>query len=275
MTPGPSAVDTNTTGQFASKRRLIAFALLLLACMGGIWLWSSVAPVKPVEKPEMVILPSGYLIPPQRSPVPDRWIPAKWGWLWRIRYALLGKPTIVQLRGEVAGFPSATVPQLTSLLKAHLPVVETNGVRAWILTERQMESIRLGMAALPGYEAAASPRITTAHNVHSQLANTYTTITAGMSNTVGLLADFLTTDQRNGMELTAVLNHTDKVKAPPTRASTGTTDVSTFAIRTNLSLAARFRLPPGYGVLVVQSNPASSNQRMGTILLFASQRKAK
>jgi hypothetical protein len=125
------------------------------------------------------------------------------------------------------------------------------------------------------YAVKSSPRITTGHEVHSRLANTYSKSVAGTAKTVGLIADFLTTDPGRGMELTTVLNLTDNVSSRLERSPVHAAADGEFVIETNLLVAAKFRLPPGHGVVLIQSNTVSQSRMMGVAFLFAAQQKAK
>src|SRR5882762_8612302 len=69
------------------------FIVVLAALIGGS-AWVVGQRPKP---PDIVMLPANYVIPPQKAPIPDRWIPLSWGWLWRFKEAVLGKAKVVSM----------------------------------------------------------------------------------------------------------------------------------------------------------------------------------
>ena len=95
-----------------TNRRRVGLLVLTLVCVGGI---RSLMP-KSVLPPEATILPLDYSIRSQELPRPDRWIPPTWGWLWRLRYALLGKPATIQIEGKFVRLASSSDPRMAEAL---------------------------------------------------------------------------------------------------------------------------------------------------------------
>ena len=100
--------------------------------------------------PEVVLLPPATTI--QSNPLPDRWIPQTWGWLWRIRDSLLGRRTMVDFQAQLFRFSDAE-----DLKDLPAPALATNGLKVWNLNGAQFQT---ATASLNGSEEkkAASHR---------------------------------------------------------------------------------------------------------------------
>jgi hypothetical protein len=187
-------------------------------------------------------------------PIPDRWIPMTWGWLWRTKYALLGKPTVLQLNPQVVTLAAAAKPLLWELLKTRTPLAETNGVRGWVIPDGEINSLLEALKQSGDCAFLDSPRITTSHRVHTRIASTAPSWIDGVSIPVGLTAEFFPAVRGKAIELTAVLSYSEKVKVGRVPSIIGSLKVSTFMIQTNLAVAVKLCLPQGHGAFLVQSN---------------------
>ncbi|HTD85764.1 MAG TPA: hypothetical protein VK850_04245, partial [Candidatus Binatia bacterium] len=78
--------------------------------------------------PELVLLPPTTTI--THNPLPERWIPGSWGWMWWLRDALLGKRTPVNCDAEV--FQLTELPAVGAL-DLGKPALATNGLQMWSL----------------------------------------------------------------------------------------------------------------------------------------------
>src|SRR4026208_2273821 len=79
----------------ASKRRTIALTMISLAVIVAVILSFRSAPI-----PSVILLPSNTSIAPRGWQF-DRGIPISWGWDWRTKDFLLGRPKTVLIEGVV------------------------------------------------------------------------------------------------------------------------------------------------------------------------------
>src|SRR5688572_8440145 len=198
---------------------------------------------EPRAKPEVVILPPNYSIPPQQQPlIPDRWMQGKPTWLWKLRFALLGEPINVQLDLEMLRFREN--PPLPGALNNRIPLVSTNGVRAWILPDQEMKSIAqyLGTAAAERYLAKITQR-----------PGLLSSISMGLHRTAGVS---LTPDD----SINCIVRHRDKaveligrfiMSEVATNAHWRAPDPSEpVTLETNLMIAAKMQIPTGHSVFL-------------------------
>ena len=223
--------------------------LSLLLCIGGIW---SFMPNSALP-PEATILPSDHSIRSKELPLPDRWIPPTWGWLWRLRYALLGKPATIEIKNEFVRLAPSSDPLLADALSGYDPLAATNGVRIWILPDGELSVLRRRLEGLEGYEVIASPRITSGHGAQANFAQT-TTI-GGAQVPFGVFFNCLTCARGKTTVLTAAMTHSEAVPNLTTTVAAAVSRNST-RIHTNLTLAAKMQIPPGNGVFLLDTNHA-------------------
>lgn len=239
-----------------TKRRRVGVLALALACAGGIW-WLTPKSALP---PEATILPLDYSIRSQELPLPDRWIPMTWGWLWRLRYALPGKPATIQIEGKFVRLASSSDPQMADALRGHAPLAASNGVCAWILPDGELRELRRRLEQLEGYEDINSPRITSGHGVQANLSHTTTVTIEGAQMPVGVFLNCLTCARGKTTDLTAAITHSEAV----TNASTSVAETvlgNSFRLHTNLTLTAKLQIPPGNGAFLLDTNHADPRGR--------------
>lgn len=233
--------------------------MLLLGCAGGLWLFRP--PSAPLA--HVTILPSHYTIVSPSTPVPDRWIPRTWGWLWKMRYAILGKPITVIIETRVMHFREADTLKLQQLLEDPAPLASSNGVRAWILPDAEMKPLalrmerrvrenRLGRMSLgPGVLATMSMSTSRLiHNLPSPVGDTISYTVRQRGNSVDLTGAFLSTE---------VMTNTSN-DAEDSRAI--------LSLHTNLALAVRMQIPRGQSVFLYDTNRALAPNSGVGLLIF-------
>ena len=117
------------------RKRLIVLALVVL---GGMLLFVIID--KPPAVPAVMILPPGPLVL-KSGRVPDRWIPAKWGWLHRVCQFFLGAPRQVGFNVQCIE-TSETVASIAARLSLGQPQAQSNGVSVWILPDGTLRPIK-------------------------------------------------------------------------------------------------------------------------------------
>src|SRR5262245_60431712 len=97
------AQTTTTPAALRRKWRRVALLLLPLVVIGVLLL--SVRR-RPPAVPAVVVMPLPYKIPAQKVPLPDRWIPRSWGWLWRLKQRVLGPAKVIQIETAIFELPA-------------------------------------------------------------------------------------------------------------------------------------------------------------------------
>ena len=230
--------------------------MLLLVCAGGIWFLIP----NPALSPEAIILPANYSIKPPRVPIPDRWIPLTWGWLWRMRDALLGRLAVIDVDTRIVRLAEDSNPVLAAALSRHAPLAETNGVRAWMLPDHELRALRRQLEEIEGYEAIASPMMTSAHTVQANLSQTITVTIGDAQLPAGAILNCLTFARGKTADLTIGITHSEAVKDSAAKADAAVLANATH-LHTNLTLAAKMRFPPGTGAFLLDMNHADPRGR--------------
>jgi hypothetical protein len=219
--------------------------VLLLLCASGIW-WLKPTSALP---PEVTVLPPDYSIPAPAPPAPDRWIPLKWGWLWRLRYAVLGKPAVVDVETRLIRFREMRPRQLQQLLDGRAPLVSSNGVRAWIIPETEIKSLGLRLDLQRSEERGA--RLSFGFGGLSSMSSTAASTIQGIQGAVGDTYTYAVRRCGDSLELTGAFTSTAVVtnalfRAPDPR--------EVISLHTNLNLTARMQIPRGHCAFLYDTN---------------------
>ena len=246
------------------RRRRIALVVTLLIGAGSLWF------LIPNHKPsaQVILLPVDYSIQSPPTPIPDRWIPMTWGWLWRLRNAVLGKMAVIEVDSRIVRLADPSNPRLSAALGSYSSMTESNGVRAWILPETDLRALRQQLEGIEGYEVIGSPRITSGHTVQANLLQTTTVAVGDAQLPVGVFFNCLTLARGKSVDLTVVVTQSEAVtKSPATGASAVLANAT--QIHTNITLGAKLQLPTGFGAFLVETNHADPAGRRVGIFIHA------
>ncbi len=234
--------------------------MLVLVFVGGVWLFMPNSALPPA----VTILPPGYSVPAPPLPLPDRWIPMTWGWLWRLRSALLPANPTIDLETKLVRMTNSDKPLLAAALEARTPFTNSNGVHAWILTEEELDMFGRRLEQKRDYSVRIC-RMTTGPGV---LANQSMTTMASIDGAQVPVGESLTQAvQKRGksVELTGSFVSWEAVTNTSTRVSG---QKETISLRTNLILAANLLIPPGLGMFLMDTNRANT-ESSGTGLFIS------
>ena len=172
-----------------------------------------------------------------------------WGWLWKLRYALLGKPTSANLDTTLFHFHELQAPQLQQLFDGHAPYISTNGILGWMIPDTEIESLSsrlqlhatessrskmfLGFGVLATMSRSGGPQVQG------------TQMTAGNTHTCAVIK------RGDGIELNAKFVGTEMLTNPPARIPNPT---EAIRLHTNLMLVARMEIPRGQSVFLYDTN---------------------
>src|SRR4051794_11754647 len=248
----------------------LIFGLGTLLIVGGFLCFY---PVRRETLQPIVVLPFPYSIPPQKGPLPDRWIPRSWGWLWRTKEIILGRPRIVTLQPSVFEF----IHPADSLLVDHVlgtpGFQNTNGLKIWLAPQPLIRELRQSLEQTNISRLVVTAQITTGDKGQASMSCSETVPINGTNQEFGLKADFLPLIHPESVDLMSILTvselHTNRVGPVEQAQSVG------LSVRTNLGVAARLQIPRGSGVFILQSSTAFAEGKVIGLILTSDLPKRK
>ena len=213
--------------------------------------------------PLVTVLPSDYSIPAPPLPVPDRWIPMKAGWLWKLRYALLGKPAVVDIETKLIRFRDPGIPPLGQVLNGRAPLVSTNGVRAWMLPDKEVKALGVRLELEQECESQTG-RMTTGPGVLITLSGTTSPLVQGSQIVAGYTFTYAVRTRGDSIELSGKFVSSEVVTNALTRSPDPKEIIS---LHTNLTLAARMQIPRGEGAFLYDTNRSDAHSSGVGILI--------
>jgi hypothetical protein len=265
--PLPSAdagISEMTARLFASiggrKHVFIALALLLP-------LVAALLLRHPPAKAEAQILAMPEKPPTYPSNPLDRWIPMKWGWLWKIRYAIFGYNPSIHVAPAFTDVSATPQDALRFLLPTKPPLTQTNGTQVWILPPDEYRALQMRLRLVPNGRELGACRITTGPWVHANLFSGSPVTIDGTQQQLGMNANIYTRLNGKAVDLTALFTLTEAItNSPPGFFALGITEF--IDIQTNLSVAARFVVPESNGIVVLDSSRFET-ERKRTVISIA------
>jgi hypothetical protein len=241
---------------------VVAFLFLSLFIFMGRIEWLS---AHKKEAPRVTFLPRGSTIPAQKVPLPDRWIPRTWGWLWRAKEAVLGKAKVVNLNlavyeldTVVLGMQANAEPELGRLL-THPDFTSTNGQKVWLLPNTRVRELQKRFTGSAGSRSSFQAGITTADKCQASLM---TMSDLGNGRTRISQADALPLVRSGVTELTFILQSMTPAPVPLASAELALgkkPKVLVWPSETNTVAALRLQPRPGTGFFLLDSQRKSSD----------------
>jgi len=187
------------------------------------------------EPPPVVVLPPNTVL--KYDPLPDRWIPASWGWLWRLRDSLYGKRAGVNIDAQILKLSGAAL-DLSQLPK---PTFTTNTLMIWLVPTAECDRIKHILRSASGTELASRPRISTADGIVAQLFSGNRMPLQGGAVDVGLSFQVLPKTTKHKTDLTFAIKLTELTERE-----------GEPVLKTNILESIRVQLPIGHGVVLLQ-----------------------
>ena len=226
-------------GMKLSKARLVFGAVILL-----LGLTAPIAFLPPGNSlPDPVrVLPESYQI---SSPIPlfARWVPATpgWAWLWHLKESVCGKIKPVSIDTDIVAVSQMTIPFGVPTFDGQGSLKATR-LRVWLADIAQLKSFRRQMERGAGVTFVNSPRIITGDGIGASLFVGETIILNGATNETGVRVSYFTRVRKDLLDLTATIG----VMQPMTN------EALAISLRTNLDVKARFQIPKGKGIFLLQ-----------------------
>lgn len=238
---------------------------LVLAGLGIALLGYFAARPSPAPLPPISLL-SPSQIPPQRTPLFARIVPATsaWGGAWRLREKVVGPIKPLTFDAAVLRLGALSGTNFSSLAAPDL--VGPDGLQVWRLGAAELEALRRQLKQAPDTEVLFRPRLTTGDGCGASMFTGGSVPIHGSRADVGLFLDLRPTLHGEVTDLIAsvlwreaVTNHTSKPGGLPT--------TELISLQTNLYVAARLQLSNASGVFLLRPAPRAGDIRgVGLIL---------
>lgn len=254
-----------------SVRRGSILAGVVVACIAFVVVFSHAPPPRPI-----LVLPQPYHPPARRAAWPSRWIPVKpsWGWLWRLKEWVLGRPKPIDLVVAIYEFKAAPESVLAGLALGEPELTHTNGLRIWRLGDAELNALRRRLQDFPDSRLLGSPRCSTADRIECSLFQGESFPLSGAMQRVGLMIDFYPRVRRDATELTTAIVLSEAVtNLPGTTAQAPSS--GKISILTNLAVATRIQIPKGQGVFLLEARPDAAGPRRIGVIISANQPRPK
>ena len=222
---------------------------------------SAVAPVIMLQKPYRMPVPPLSLL--------ERWIPAtsSWAWFWHLKEAVFGRRRTVNLEASMVELTDSS-PSGLSRLSLSAPVYSrADGLRVWFVPDAALDEVRRRLKQDADNNALAGPRISIGDKIAASLFAGETVVMNGFTNSVGWTEEVFTRVYHDSTDLTAsILCSQIVTNAVPTETGSSPT-IAGVTIRTNLELGARFQIPAGSGIFLIDPrHPGGQGKALGLIL---------
>jgi hypothetical protein len=174
-----------------------------------------------------------------QAPWPDRWIPAKWGWLWQTRDWFLGKRRPVTLDAEILKLRSASLENWGG----PPPTLVTNQEHVWILDDMQMKALRTKLMEDTGTSVQSRPRFMTSDGISARMMSGSSVLLAGgATGHLGLILEVLPKVRKRRTDLFVSVQVTGIAKNDPANT-----------LRTNVMAVLRAQIQPGQNLFLLES----------------------
>jgi hypothetical protein len=237
------------------KARLVSYGLILLLVLTGL-----VAFFRPGDSPlvPVVVFSEAYQVP---SPISlfARWIPTTpgWAWVWHLKEAVCGKIKPVNIDTDILTLSNTFAPTFGTPTFDGAGSLDATRLRVWLLDATDLKSFRQQLKSSSDVVFVNSPRMITGDGIGASMFVGETIVLNGATNETGVRVTFLTRVRHDLIDLTAAIGFVESV----------TNETLAVALQTNLNVKARFQIPRGKGVFLLQSFPLQANQSaMGVII---------
>ena len=185
-----------------------------------------------------------------------------------------GRPSVFNLRATVLDFAGPGEVFLTNHPLPAPTYTGAEGLKIWLLSGDEERALESDLSRNGGPQILSMPGITTVNRGEACLMSTESLHINGIPTTAGLVINLLPNVHSKATDLTTLISLTEVVRNRFS-ASAGSPDHETVSIRTNLAVAMRLQVPKGYGVFVLQGQPAETNGKHIGALLSIKTSKAK
>jgi hypothetical protein len=253
----------------------LAAVTVLLVLLGGI-VFLALRPAAPAPLAPVTVMALPYRIPPEKGSLFDVMIPRRpsWGWVWRLKETVLGRPKTCDLGATVVKFEGSGESFLASHPLPPPAFADAKGLKIWLLRPHEIDALSSALRHQSPAEILYMPRITTSDRMQASLSSGAAYAINGVLTPVGLTMDFLSRVRRSTNDVTTVISLTEIVTNQP-GASAGSAGAEAVAVQTDFEVAARLQIPNGSGAFLLQEPPAGKTSKRIGVLLSVNTSKPK
>jgi len=247
-------------------KRLITLSCFIIVLVVGYLL--VLCPAPPAPPAPVIVMPLPYRIPPQKLSLFDTWVPQKpgWAWLWRLKSLIVGLQKHIHITATFIDLTNSGESFLTNAALAKPQFTNTNGLRVWLLGDKELTALRRNLERTPGTDLLTSAGITTASGMEARLFSGNTIPINGFPTSVGLSVDLLPRARRDATDVTTIITFSEAVTNQP-GATPGPSQTGAVSMQTNLAVAARIQVPKAMGVFLLDAGSGAPHpKRIGVIL---------
>lgn len=202
------------------------------------------------------ILPASHVIHAFPGPTLDRLIPARWGWLWKLRYAVFGKPASVEVEHVLFRF-GPDVEGLFPDVSARPAFTTSNGISAWVMDLEDATKLKKQFSEQPGVESRVG-RVSLGAGVVATISSSAGTPVPGEPVPAGASATYAVRPRGGGVEIRGAFVGWEVAANLSTEATEAFRE---FPLETNLTMAASMFVPEGRAIYL---QTARTNLGRGT-----------
>jgi hypothetical protein len=245
-------------------RRFWAFILSLIACvLAAMFLLRGRQP----RPPPIIIFAQPYSFLHQKPSLFDRLLPQNpsWAWLWRMRYAVLGKPKSLTIDSAIVEFTSSADPLQNLSLRAP-DSAGPGGVQVWLLDNAELKAVRRRLQE-GASQNIMSHQVATGDRTESSIFAGFTMLVDGAQIPVGFSGQYSPRLRENLVDLTVALQQSETVTNEPPVRSSAPGATKGLSVRTNLTVAGRFQIPKDAAIFLISGCQGQVNSnRFGVVI---------
>lgn len=252
-------------GENVKRRGKLWLAAIFLASTAIIALWMTRRDLPSPPAPVIIMSPPYVFSVPQISYL-DRVMPVGpgWTWLWKIRYALLGKSPTIKLDTSIIDL-AALDDSVAGILPNAPEFTGAGGLRVWRVREKELRGLQELFKERPN-QIVASSRIVTGDKGECSIHSGNTVLINGTQQPVGLNVRVLPLMRKATIDLAAVFSFSEAI----TNTTIGADKAGLIVIQTNFDLGGRFQLPKEMdGLFILPAPPGFANQKRLGLLMTA------
>jgi hypothetical protein len=245
-------------------------SLALVFAVVGLVCWLHPPP------PPVVVLPIPEGWPSPRPTLTARLIAKVPMWVWRAKQSLFGPAKAIELDSAIFELRNWPASRLLALSLGKAVFTNSNGLQVWLIEDGELYALRRSLEIERGNKLISRPRVITANQVQANVSVGSTVSAPGTQGWCGVIMDFSPRVRGDSINLTTITIvsevATNEVAAIPEGSGPPTNLVS---IRTNLALAAKFHIPKGSGLFMLNNGRQANTGKTIGILISATQLQPK
>lgn len=211
----------------------------------------------------VTILPSSHAIDALPGPALDRLIPARWGWLWKLRYAVFGKPTSVEVEHTLIQFGPDVEGSFLDVT-ARPALVTSNGVSAWVMELEDATNLMKRFKEQPGVKSRVG-RVSLGTGVVATISSSTGTPFPGAPFSAGTSATYAVRPRGGGVEIRGAFASWEMGTNSNAEVQR---EAPVFPLDTNFTMAASMFVPEGMAVYLHTERAEPGRGRRAAVLIL-------